>query len=76
MNTFLTQLEKKLTQIEADLSNLSVKEQFELIRSKAADIIKPDLLKEKLERSRKTNQPLKIKYGRINHPGRNQPVLD
>ena len=63
MNTFLTQLEKKLTQIEADLSNLSVKEQFELIRSKAADIIKPDLLKEKLERSRKTNQPLKIKYG-------------
>jgi tyrosyl-tRNA synthetase len=59
----LSELERRLTDIDRDLSHLSADEQFLLLKSRAAECVKESLLRERLRNSKRTGTPLKVKYG-------------
>ncbi len=61
--SFLEELEDKLALDDLDLSKLSGDDQFELLKSRAVHIVKEDLLKKRLNESKKTGRPLRVKYG-------------
>lgn len=61
---FLNILEKELLdRREFDLSELSSKEQFELIKDRSLNIISENDLLERLEKSKKEDKPLVVKFG-------------
>jgi tyrosyl-tRNA synthetase len=60
---FLASLETRLISLHGDLTPLSAAEQLSLLKSRAAHIVKPDLLFERLQNSKANGQPLKVKYG-------------
>jgi len=62
----LQYLEQRLTSPLGDLSKLSAEEQFKIIKEKSGEgpsIISEESLLKRLEKSKKTNKPLRIKYG-------------
>lgn len=64
---FLVGLEKELLFDKRDLTNLTAEEQFEMIVSRAGQfadsIVSQDILLKKLQESKRTGKPLKIKFG-------------
>lgn len=56
-------LEVNLTSKNKDLSTLSSTEQYNVLVEKSSQIVQPDLLKYRLEQSKKTGVPLVVKYG-------------
>jgi len=59
----LIDLELRLTDTRRDLSYLSAEEQFSLLKSRAVHCVKEPLLRERLYNSKRSGQPLRIKYG-------------
>ncbi|RJR29202.1 tyrosine--tRNA ligase [Candidatus Microgenomates bacterium] len=60
---FLNELENKLTNLHRDLSVLSGDEQHELITKRAVHVIKPKLLRKRLDKAKQDKRPLLVKYG-------------
>lgn len=64
---YIETLEERLLNPEPDLSYLSARQQYELILSKVSNlpepIITPEGLLEKLQESKETGRPLRIKFG-------------
>jgi tyrosyl-tRNA synthetase len=60
--SLLEEIEKRLME-ESDLSELSAREQYDLLASRAKHIVRSDELLETLERCVKEKRPMRIKYG-------------
>lgn len=66
MNEFVKKLENKILNPVQDLTHLSAEEQYKMIKARTgsdASIVPPDALLEKLQKSKKTGVPLKVKFG-------------
>lgn len=67
MNEFINRLEDKILNPVSDLSTLSAEEQFQTLKARAStmnnSIIPANGLLEKLQESKRTNVPLRVKFG-------------
>lgn len=68
---FTENLENSLKDLEdillnrrmSDLSSLSAKEQFDLLKSRSLQMLPEDVLLKRLQNAKETGKPLKIKFG-------------
>ena len=59
----LTRLEAELTDTNRDLRDLTADQQFAILQTHAVHMVQPELLLDRLRKSKETGVPLQVKYG-------------